>query len=391
MPHSTRRPTRKPKKPRPDYPLFAHGSGVWAKKIRGKMHYFGPWRDPDAALKRYLDVKDDLHAGRRPRARRDGFTVRDACNHFLTARQRKLDAGEMTRRSWLEYHADAATIIEAFGANRLVDDLTPTDFGELRARLAKGRGAECLGNHVQRVRTLFKFIFDSGLIDRPARIGPEFKRPSRAIIRKARQSKPAKLFDAAEIRAMLDIASVPMRAMILLATNAGMGNSDCSELPQTALDFKRGVMDFPRSKTAIERRATLWAETIEAVQEAIRVRPDPKDKADAGLVFITQRGQRWVKYRDRGLINSVSLEFGKLKKTVGVEREGCGFYGLRHTFATVAGETGDQAAVNRIMGHEDPSMAGIYREWRKDKREDERLRRVTDHVRAWLYGAEDVE
>ena len=63
-------------------------------------------------------------------------------------------------------------------------------------------------------------------------------------------------------------------------------------------------------------------------------------------------------------------------------RKGLGFYTLRHTFATIAGESRDQVAVNAIMGHVDNSMAGVYRE----RISDERLIAVTDTVHQWLFG-----
>jgi hypothetical protein len=40
----------KPSEPYPEFPLFADANGQWAKKIRGHLHFFGLWDDPEWSL-----------------------------------------------------------------------------------------------------------------------------------------------------------------------------------------------------------------------------------------------------------------------------------------------------------------------------------------------------
>ncbi len=181
----------KPAKPRPDFPLFPHAAGVWAKKIRGKMHYFGPWEDPDGALAKYLEQKDALHAGRKPRTDPGEATVKDAANALLNAKQEAMKSGELSPRTQREYKTACDEVVACFGKTRLLADVGPDDFATLRGKLAAKWGPVRLGNQIQYVRSLFKFAYESGLIDRPVRFGPGFKRPSKKTLRVLRrQARP---------------------------------------------------------------------------------------------------------------------------------------------------------------------------------------------------------
>jgi integrase len=377
-PADTGKPAR-PDKPRPDFPLFAHAAGVWAKKIRGKLHYFGPWADPDGALKKYLEQKDALHAGRKPREATAGLTVKELCNRFLNAKQVAVDGGELSPRTWQGYRLACEEIVAAFGKARLVADLDTDDFAALRRRLAKRYGVHGLGTQIQCVRCCFKYAYDADLIDRPVRFGPGFKRPSKKTLRLHKAKQGPKLFTREEILLLLLIAPVHLEAMILLGINAGFGNADCGTLPLSAVDLERGIIDFPRPKTGIPRRCVLWPETVAALKEALARRPKPKRPEHAGLVFVTQRGLSWAKDTNDC---PVAKETAKLLHRLGINgRTGLGFYTLRHTFRTVADEAKDQPAADYIMGHEVPHMSSAYRETISD----ERLKAVTDHVRAWLF------
>ena len=303
----------KPAKPYRDFPLFPHANGLWAKKIKGRLCYFGPWRDADAALAKYQLQRDDLYAGRVPRNTGEGLTVRDLVNHFLTAKERQVEADELKLKTFGDYHACCGRLVDAFGKTRQVDDLRTEDFGRFRAELAKVRGPVALGNEIQRVRTVFKYGYDAGLIDKPVRFGPEFKKPSAKTMRLARQANGDRMIEAADIRRLLEAASTPLRAMILLAVNCGLGNTDVAELPMSAVDLDAAMLDYPRPKTGVPRRCPLWAETVAAVREVIEERKPPKDAADADLLFVTKYGRRWVRTRpNRVSVDSVGLEFGKL-------------------------------------------------------------------------------
>ena len=43
---------------------------------------------------------------------------------------------------------------------------------------------------------------------------------------------------------MIESAEQPMKAMLLLAINAGLGNNDIGQLPLKALDLERGWLNY---------------------------------------------------------------------------------------------------------------------------------------------------
>jgi integrase len=375
----------RPDKPYPDFPLGAISTGYWVKRIGGKLYYFGKWaKSENGALVRLPNDGTDealrlynQHVNGAP-AEDGGFTVRDLCNHFLTSKTNKLKSGELAKRTFAEYEQITDILFAQFGRDRQVDSLKAIDFETLRAKLAERWGPVRLGNAVQRVKTVFKYAYDAGLIEKLPRYG-DFKKPSDKVLRKNRNEGGEKIFTAAEIRQMLDAGSVPMRAMILLGVNGALGNSDCGELPHRALDLDGGWVTFPRPKTGVKRRAALWPETIEALKLALAERPEPKDKAHAGLVFITKHGRPWAA---EGSADSVTQETGKILRRLHINgRRNLGFYALRHSFRTAADVTHDLTAIRLIMGHTDSSIDGNYTHGVYD----DRLRKVADVVRAWLF------
>ena len=425
-----RKRTDRPPKPYPEFPLQPHASGHWSKRIRGRMCYFGKWGQrqnghlellPDggawrAALERYKAEIDDLQAGRIPRTiTRDAndLHLAELLNGFLNHKQRQIESGELSPRTFREYKESCDLMIDQFGSRRLVDDLRPDDFEMLRAKMAKRWGPSRVGKFVQMIRTTFKYGVNNGLIEKPLLFGTAFKKPTKALMRKHKAARGSKLFAAGELRVILDaldgkevvvssvsgqqsevkVAANPqLKAIVLLALNAGLGNGDISGLQFRHLDLDGGWLDYPRPKTGLPRRVPLWKETISAVRSHMGKRRNATDDADAECVFLNRAGRRLVQvhvnYSGDGVSawaqDYVSSQFRSVLRAMRIsDRKGTGFYSLRHTFATIGLQTGDRDAVRSLMGH---ATNDVLAEYDETGPSDERLHKVVAHVRTWLFG-----
>lgn len=386
---------KRPNKPYDSFPLFFHALGYISKKILGRVHHFGRWaRVVDGrltpvedfqsawtdALRLYEVQAPDLHAGRDPKRTAAGaVTVGAVCNAFLEAKQARVRSGEIGGRTFAEYKAATDLIVDEFGAKTAVESLTPEAFGRLRSRMADGWGPVRLGNVVGRVRTMFRFAFRDGLIPVPVRYGDRFDKPSRAVLRKHKATRPAKDFSAPEIRAMLAAADPTMRAAILMGINLGYGNAEAASVPLRVFDLDGGWASYPRPKSGVDRRMKMWDETVAAVRAVLagrRVGPDDR-------VLVNRNGGPMLRAADEWRIDGIADGFKTLMKKCGIPN-GRGFYGLRHSFETQADAARDPVAVNLAMGHADDSMAGNYRA----RIDDSRLAAVARTVHDWLFGTE---
>lgn len=368
----------KPEKPYPDFPLTPHGSGKWCKKVRGKIHYFGTWDDPNAALQEWLAVRDELLGGVDPK-RNDGRADVDyLVNSFLLSKEQQRDQGDLSQRTWNDYFDACKRFSDFIGKARFVDTLKGDDFARYRAAFPATWGPVRINTEITRLGVVLRYAYEAELVDKPIRTGPNFKRVSQKKQRLHRATRPKKLFTATEIHRLIDEANVQMKAMILLGVNCGYGNADCGRLQIDEIDFKKSWLEGLRAKTAVERAAWLWPETKQALQDAITHRYNNLPDSLANNVFVTKRRQSW--FQDGRTAEPLSAEFRKLSTKAECRRDGVGFYALRHTFETIGGDAKDQIAVNYVMGHCDATMADVYREGIDPKR----IKAVCSHVRKWF-------
>lgn len=367
----------KPDAPYPDFPLYAHSSGQYARRINGTVHYFGSWsKGWQAALEKYVAERDALYAGltREPQ----GSRLQDVLNSFRCAKESAMEQGDITPRSFREYKAVCDKIADAINTLRPMASISHEALAKLRTTLTTGKGGQPVSaSSAKRLLSMARSVFyhaneECGC---SIRYKKPLQSPSAEQLRKARNETGERRFTSKQINDLLAIAGPQLKAMILLGINCGFGNRDCATLPIDQLDLATGWHTYRRPQTGTPRRAPLWPETAAALSAVIEDRTN-------GFVFITRTGKPW--YSDDKLRCPITYEFRKLLRTLKCYETGITtFYSLRRTFHTVGESAGEPKALQFILGNS-PAMSDMSDVCRQ-KHWDSSLLKVSEAVHHWLF------
>lgn len=113
----------------------------------------------------------------------------------MNSKQRRLDAGDMGRRSFSDYFVTLMRVAAFFGEKKLIASITPGEFGALRGHLAARVAPITLCNDIGRIRSLFKYAYEAELLAHPVRFGLEFVKPPKRVMREARRDRGPRLFE----------------------------------------------------------------------------------------------------------------------------------------------------------------------------------------------------
>ena len=377
-------------------PLFVHRNGQWAKKVRGKLYYFGRLSEPDEALTLWLDEKDYLLAGLEPPTYTGGFTVGELCDEHMTNMKNRMKAGNISLSTVKDYQAVRNFLEEAELLNISIDVLGPIHFKNARQWLSESDyRPKSQKNIIISTKAIFNWGKKMGLCERDINYGPEFVPPDlTAIETEQEENGVVRFFDRDFILKILDASDARMKVAVLLGINCAFypGDTAFVTYKHLHLDAPIPYHDFRRVKTRHKRMAALWPETVAAIQDYTE---NYRPQSDYSEVFLSQQGKPYTK--EAGCLSFIGA-FNRLLEKVGDRPKGVSIGSLRHTYGTVMDLVNDTQMVDLTMGHVAGTVRGragkslqrrIYSQFNIN--ELKRLKAVADVVHDWLFDGKYCE
>ena len=345
--------------------------GRWCKTFKGRKIYLG--RGTRREAEHAFELIKARHALDQPEPDDGTLTVKQLTRLFLASKEREVKQGRYSPQTLLSMKYDMAWLNKTLGKKQ-VSNLRGYDFSRLMDHFGETSRATAINIKVQHVRQLFRWAAEQDLIPVVPRMG-DFKRISAAQERRERNEGPSRVFTHEEIHRLLDAASGPWKAMILVGINAAYDGSSIGRLKQDDVPVGQAFIQGVRAKSGIPMACYLWDETMDEIE---------KVRSESEFLFINRQGRPFdVIARPQAISNT----FGTLCKKIGITRR-IGFHSFRHTFASIASLTSySDRVIRSVTGHHNQRdtlnnhyIKGVDRLG---------VRGVCLSVRAWLFDHQD--
>ncbi len=305
----------------------------------GKRLYLGS--DKEQALRRYHEVGLSGTVGSIEQASPPvDLSAKELANRFLAAQRANWRNPQGTLKSYRDW---VGRFLKDHRQLR-VAEFTIERFASWKLSLKeRGYSPESINHYLSAVRAMFRFAEDTGLMDKAPKLKRVRNEPKQRI---GSAEKP--IYSADDVRQLVSVANVQLKAMVMLALNCGFGPKDLHDL--TWQDIKDGRITLPRSKTGVCQTYLIWPETqdlLDQVKERQVLRATRRSKRigihpNETHVFLTKFLHPWNK-------DSIAEEFRKLCKKAGLP---CyGFYRLRHCASTAMSLVANPHIHRRFMRH----------------------------------------
>jgi integrase len=367
-----------------DSPLWLHkASGNWARKIRGRVFYFG--RDYDEALKKWAIQKDRLLAGL-PVVEDRSPTLGELANVFIDALKQRAITDQLSDAYITIVQDRLKKIIAVAGRDARLQNYSVMQWDELRNKLFRNfDGSQAAPNtaahRIECLRILLKWSNERELVS--IKVPSSFKKPQKKSIREHRLAKKDSLWVSREdIRKLIQHADVHFKPVILLGLNCGLGTTDIARLTRDDVDTTGADpwLSVSRKKTGTMRHLWLWPETIEAIRAYQEIRPAFALRvSDSDRLLLTVQRQPWIDSSG----NRVAAAFRRLRVAAGIQSR-ISHYSLRRALLTAIINLGyPEHLAKAIAGHED--SGNILLEHYVGDRDKNQIRTCLDSVRKWIF------
>lgn len=363
----------------PNYTVSFHkASGQYRKRIGGRDVYLG--RDKNEAVKRLI-AHIELGNANAGLYERGNIRIDNLAEMFARSCESEIAAGRLQRKTFKEYDRAIGFFVAHAGPATQVCELKPSHFADLRQQWSENYAPPTANRYILAVKRMFASSIENGVIKYPPLYGKAFRLVPKSADREHRAERKAdtggRVMRPDEIAAILAHADCVglMRAAVLFALNTGAYAADVGDLLWRDIHREDGrvYVSRLRHKTKISQLATLWPETVDAI--------DAMRKPGASSHVFTRPDGQPVYDRDTDH-DWLSKQFSDMTKRIDGWRKGIGFGCFRHTHTTSVGSHFDHMACALVRGHKlaDEAVRGRYDDVSLD-----RIQTVTDLARERLY------